>query len=58
MAKKALEVDERCDIAYAHLAQIYLQQENQQGAIESYEKGMHRARLADVEGATGPVRVR
>ena len=42
MAKKALEVDERCDIAYAHLAQMYLQQENQLGAIDCYDKGACR----------------
>jgi len=39
LAKKAIEVDDRCDLAYAHLAQMYLQQGNQLEAIEAYDKG-------------------
>jgi mitochondrial import receptor subunit TOM70 len=62
MAQKALEVDDRCDIAHAHLAQMYLQQENPQAAIACYEKGAsvpppcrtHRERERDARmGPTG-----
>ena len=40
LAKKAIAVDDRCDVAYAHLAQIYMQTGQQQQAIDNYEQGM------------------
>lgn len=44
LTKKAIEVDEHCDVAYAHLAQMHLQQGNLQGAVENYETATNYAR--------------
>jgi len=37
--KQAIAVDDRCDIAYAHMAQLLLTQKHIKGAIENYEHG-------------------
>jgi len=40
LLKKAIEIDPHCELAHAHLGQLYIQQSKLSEAIESYEKGL------------------
>ncbi len=50
--KKAVEVDAKCDLAYVHLAQMYLQQAKLDESIIMYKKAADLARSStDFENA-------
>jgi import receptor subunit TOM70 len=52
LTQKAIEVDSRCDLAYMHLAQMFMAQGRIDEAIAMYEKSLTLARTSlDVENA-------